>query len=92
MFVIENTDIICRSCVNIFNTMDRLMLQLANLGNTILNYLEEKYSLIPGEIFQTAPPLHVVFKKGNFLFIFLFLQSVTLTSFLHILSHGRNCT
>lgn len=63
MFVIENTDIICRSCVNIFNTMDRLMLQLANLGNTILNYLEEKYSLIPGEIFQTAPPLHVVFKK-----------------------------
>lgn len=45
--------------------MDHLESQLVNLGNTILNFLEDKYSLKPGEIFDTAPPLQIVFKKGE---------------------------
>jgi hypothetical protein len=45
--------------------MDRLESQLANLGNTILNFLEDKYALQPGEIFQNIPPLQIIFKKGE---------------------------
>uniref|UniRef100_A0A8D8T4K9 Uncharacterized protein n=1 Tax=Cacopsylla melanoneura TaxID=428564 RepID=A0A8D8T4K9_9HEMI len=65
LVVVEETDIICRSCWNILNTMDRLECQLFKLGNTVLNFFEKKYFLSPGELFQTAPPLVVVFKKES---------------------------
>ncbi|KAI5738832.1 hypothetical protein M8J77_011714 [Diaphorina citri] len=65
LVVIEEPDVICRSCWSILNTMDRLESQLANLGNTILNFLEDKYALQPGEIFQNIPPLQIIFKKES---------------------------
>ncbi|KAL1459187.1 hypothetical protein WDU94_011194 [Cyamophila willieti] len=63
LVVVEETDIICQSCWNILNTMDRLESQLFKLGNTVLNFFEKKYFLSPGELFKTAPPLVVTFKK-----------------------------
>lgn len=61
--IIEENDVICRSCFNILNTMERLESQLRKLGSTIFNFLEDKYSLKTGEMFESAPPLQILFKK-----------------------------
>lgn len=45
MIIISEEDIICRSCANLINTLDRLEMEMKTVKGTVLRYLERKYSL-----------------------------------------------
>ncbi|XP_053995630.1 uncharacterized protein LOC128885557 [Hylaeus anthracinus] len=50
MVVISEDDIICRSCANLINTLDRLEVEAYSLRDNVLRFLELKYSLEKGEL------------------------------------------
>ncbi|KZC13952.1 hypothetical protein WN55_06303 [Dufourea novaeangliae] len=50
MVVISEDDVICRSCANRINTLDRLEVEMINLRDNVLRFLEQKYSLEEGEL------------------------------------------
>lgn len=50
MVVISEDDIICRSCANLINTLDRLEVETYSLRDNVLRFLEQKYSLEEGEL------------------------------------------
>ncbi|XP_076230805.1 uncharacterized protein LOC143176989 [Calliopsis andreniformis] len=50
MVVISEDDVICRSCANLINTLDRLESEMCNLRDNVLRFLEQKYSLEKGEL------------------------------------------
>ncbi|XP_076625906.1 uncharacterized protein LOC143344103 [Colletes latitarsis] len=50
MVVISEDDVICRSCANLINTLDRLEVETYSLRDNILRFLEHKYSLEEGEL------------------------------------------
>lgn len=50
MVVISEDDVICRSCANLINTLDRLEAEMCNLRDNVLQFLEQKYSLEKGEL------------------------------------------
>ncbi|XP_014483972.1 PREDICTED: uncharacterized protein LOC106749235 isoform X2 [Dinoponera quadriceps] len=50
MVVISEDDVICRSCANHINTLDRLETETRNVRDHILRFLERKYSLEEGEL------------------------------------------
>ncbi|CAK9805047.1 hypothetical protein ANTPLA_LOCUS4301 [Anthophora plagiata] len=50
MVVISEDDVICRSCANLINTLDRLEVEMCNVRDSVLKFLEQKYSLEEGEL------------------------------------------
>ncbi|XP_076643758.1 uncharacterized protein LOC143353992 [Halictus rubicundus] len=50
MVVISEDDVICRSCANRINTLDRLEVEMITLRDNVLRFLERKYSLEEGEL------------------------------------------
>ncbi|XP_078052323.1 uncharacterized protein LOC144478375 isoform X2 [Augochlora pura] len=50
MVVISEDDVICRSCANRINTLDRLEVEMITLRDKVLRFLEQKYSLEEGEL------------------------------------------
>nr|XP_012146646.1 PREDICTED: uncharacterized protein LOC100878196 isoform X2 [Megachile rotundata] len=50
MVVISEDDVICRSCANLVNTLDRLEVEIYNVRDNVLRFLEQKYSLEEGEL------------------------------------------
>ncbi|KAK9300663.1 hypothetical protein QLX08_006703 [Tetragonisca angustula] len=50
MVVISEDDVICRSCANLINTLDKLDVEMCNVRDNILRFLEQKYSLEKGEL------------------------------------------
>lgn len=50
MVVITEDDMICRSCANLINTLDRLEVEMRNIRDHILGFIEQKYSLEEGEL------------------------------------------
>ncbi|KAG9436733.1 hypothetical protein HZU67_01690 [Apis mellifera carnica] len=50
MVVISEDDVICRSCANLINTLDRLDVEMCNVRDNVLRFLEQKYSLEKGEL------------------------------------------
>ncbi|XP_043278725.1 uncharacterized protein pzg isoform X2 [Venturia canescens] len=52
--VISEDDVICRSCANVINTLDRLECEMRGVKNTILRFLEHKYSLPEGELIRCS--------------------------------------
>ncbi|XP_043474770.1 uncharacterized protein LOC122506568 [Leptopilina heterotoma] len=44
MIIISEEDIICRSCANLINTLDRLEMEMKTVKGNVLRYLERKYS------------------------------------------------
>ena len=50
MVVISEDDVICRSCANLINTLDRLENEMKGVKSTVLRYLERKYYLDEGEL------------------------------------------
>lgn len=50
MVVISEDDVICRSCANLINTLDRLETEMRNVRENVLRFLEQKYSLQEGEL------------------------------------------
>ncbi|XP_046813024.1 uncharacterized protein LOC124421644 isoform X2 [Vespa crabro] len=50
MVVISEDDVICRSCANLINTLDRLETEMSNVRENVLRFLEQKYSLEEGEL------------------------------------------
>lgn len=50
MVVISEDDVICRSCANLINTLDRLETEMCNVRGNVLRFLEQKYSLEEGEL------------------------------------------
>ncbi|XP_046141423.1 uncharacterized protein LOC114882299 [Osmia bicornis bicornis] len=50
MVVISEDDVICRSCANLINTLDRLEVEIYNVRDNVLRFLEQKYSLEEGEL------------------------------------------
>lgn len=50
MVVISEDDVICRSCANLINTLDRLDVEMCNVRDNVLQFLEQKYSLDKGEL------------------------------------------
>ncbi|XP_026666508.1 uncharacterized protein LOC108632751 isoform X2 [Ceratina calcarata] len=50
MVVISEDDVICRSCANLINTLDRLDVEMCNVRDNVLRFLEQKYSLKEGEL------------------------------------------
>ncbi|XP_025154829.1 uncharacterized protein LOC105181379 [Harpegnathos saltator] len=50
MVVISEDDVICRSCASHINTLDRLEMEMRNVRNHVLRFLERKYCLEEGEL------------------------------------------
>lgn len=50
MVVITEDDVICRSCAILINHLDRLEMEMRNVRDNVLRFLEEKYSLEDGEL------------------------------------------
>nr|XP_031839012.1 uncharacterized protein LOC116429810 isoform X2 [Nomia melanderi] len=50
MVVISEDDVICRSCANRINMLDRLEVEMITLRDNVLRFLERKYSLEEGEL------------------------------------------
>lgn len=50
MVVISEDDAICRTCAILINTLDRLEIEMHNVRDQILLFLERKYSLEDGEL------------------------------------------
>lgn len=50
MVVISEDDVICRSCAILINHLDRLEMEMRNIRDHVLQFLEEKYSLEDGEL------------------------------------------
>ncbi|XP_047119099.1 uncharacterized protein LOC124802336 isoform X1 [Schistocerca piceifrons] len=50
MVVISEDDVICRSCANLMNTLDRLETEMGSVRNVVLRFLEKKYALEEGEL------------------------------------------
>ncbi|XP_033351109.1 uncharacterized protein LOC117234228 [Bombus vosnesenskii] len=50
LVVISEDDVICRSCANLINTLDRLDVEMCNIRDNVLRFLEQKYSLEKGEL------------------------------------------
>ncbi|KAK6626889.1 hypothetical protein RUM44_009366 [Polyplax serrata] len=50
MIVITEDDVICRSCANLMNTLDRLEVEMGSVKRVVLRFLERKYSLEEGEL------------------------------------------
>lgn len=50
MVVISEDDVICRSCAILINCLDRLEMEMHNVRDRVLRFLEEKYSLKSGEL------------------------------------------
>lgn len=50
MVVITEDDVICRSCANLMNTLDRLETEMTSVRRVVLKFLEKKYSLGEGEL------------------------------------------
>ncbi|XP_017752444.1 PREDICTED: uncharacterized protein LOC108545379 [Eufriesea mexicana] len=50
MVVISEDDVICRSCANLINTLDKLDVEMCNVRDNVLRFLEQKYSLEKGEL------------------------------------------
>ncbi|XP_015600911.1 uncharacterized protein LOC107270420 isoform X2 [Cephus cinctus] len=57
MVVISEDDVICRSCANLMNTLDRLEAEMKGVRSTILHFLERKYSLDEGELLGNSDPV-----------------------------------
>ncbi|XP_011882958.1 PREDICTED: uncharacterized protein LOC105570403 [Vollenhovia emeryi] len=55
MIVISEDDVICRSCANLINALDRLETEMHKTRDHILLFLEQKYSLENGELRGDAP-------------------------------------
>lgn len=55
MLMISEDDVICRSCVMLVSTLDRLELEMHETRNDILHRLERKYSLKDGELCGDKP-------------------------------------
>lgn len=53
MVVISEDDVICRSCANLINTLDRFEVEMCNLRDNVLRFLEQKYSLEKGELLSS---------------------------------------
>ncbi|KAG7203623.1 hypothetical protein KM043_013660 [Ampulex compressa] len=56
MVVISEDDVICRSCANLINTLDRLESEMRNVRDNVLRFLEQKYSLEEGELGNNDKP------------------------------------
>ncbi|XP_032668479.1 uncharacterized protein LOC116842839 isoform X2 [Odontomachus brunneus] len=54
MVVISEDDVICRSCANHINTLDRLEVETRNVRSYILRFLERKYCLEKGELLDNS--------------------------------------
>ncbi|KAK2583502.1 hypothetical protein KPH14_009462 [Odynerus spinipes] len=54
MVVISEDDVICRSCANLINTLDRLETEMHNVRENVLRFLEQKYSLQKGELLGSS--------------------------------------
>lgn len=54
MVVISEDDVICRSCANLINTLDRLETEMRYIRDNILRFLEQKYSLKEGELLDNS--------------------------------------
>lgn len=52
--VISEDDVICRSCANLINTLDRLECEMKGVKSAVLRFLEEKYSLAEGELISCS--------------------------------------
>ena len=70
MVVIAEDDVICRSCANLINTLDRLHFEIQRVKNTVLQYLECKYNLEEGELVNSnerknSQQLHNAKGDGN---------------------------
>lgn len=50
MVVITEDDVICKSCANLMNTLDRLETEMTSVRRVVLKFLEKKYSLGEGEL------------------------------------------
>ncbi|EFN64416.1 hypothetical protein EAG_00846 [Camponotus floridanus] len=50
MVVISEDDVICRSCAIRINHLDRLEMEMRNIRDHVLRFLEKKYSLEDGEL------------------------------------------
>ncbi|KAL0118517.1 hypothetical protein PUN28_009290 [Cardiocondyla obscurior] len=55
MVVISEDDVICRSCGVLINNLDRAEMEMCTMRDTILNFLEHKYSLKEGELHSDQP-------------------------------------
>ncbi|XP_063239727.1 uncharacterized protein LOC134540755 [Bacillus rossius redtenbacheri] len=53
--VITEDDVICRSCANLLNTLDRLEVELGSVRSVVLRFLERKYELSDGELVNSKP-------------------------------------
>lgn len=58
MVVISEDDVICRSCANLINTLDRLESEMNGVKSTVLRYLERKYCLDEGELLNNESVKH----------------------------------
>ncbi|CAL7944875.1 unnamed protein product [Xylocopa violacea] len=54
MIVISEDDVICRSCANLINMLDRLDVEMCNVRDNVLRFLEKKYSLEEGELLSNS--------------------------------------
>ncbi|XP_014602128.1 PREDICTED: uncharacterized protein LOC106785856 [Polistes canadensis] len=54
MVVISEDDVICRSCANLINTLDRLETEMCSIRENVLRFLEQKYSLKEGELLDNS--------------------------------------
>lgn len=74
MIVITEDDVICRSCANLMNTLDRLEVEIGSVKRVVLRFLERKYLLEEGELLnqKTENQLSETEKIGttNFMVIF----------------------
>lgn len=54
MVVITEDDVICRSCANLMNTLDRLEVEMGSVRRVVLRFLERKYALEEGELLNQS--------------------------------------
>lgn len=52
--VISEDDVICRSCANLINTLDKLEAEIFSVRMNVLRFLEQKYSLQEGEFLESS--------------------------------------
>ncbi|XP_012281999.1 uncharacterized protein LOC105700589 isoform X2 [Orussus abietinus] len=72
LVVISEDDVICRSCANLMNTLDRLETEMRGVRDAVLRFLERKYALADGELLSNykggkpcQPPRITRVENGN---------------------------
>lgn len=54
MVVATEDDVICRSCANLMNTLDRLESEMSSVRRVVLKFLEKTYSLEEGKLLNQS--------------------------------------